>query len=227
VEDNVSVAKGIAYNLQDAGHGVDLIHDGAEAEAYLRDDGGDIVVLDINLPGQSGLDILRAMRGRGDMRPVLLLSARSELDDKVVGLDAGADDYLSKPFEMQEFSARIRALSRRVTDTPQTERQIGALRFDQGARMISGPDGLLNIPRREVALFERLLQAEGRLVSKQVLLDSLYGTGADVDEPVVEVYVSRLRKRLSPHGVHIPVKRGLGYLMPATPCPAHFLCAPG
>jgi two-component system OmpR family response regulator len=213
VEDNMSVAKGISYNLQDAGHGVDVIHDGDEAEVFLRDDGSDMVVLDINLPGKSGLDILRAMRARGDARPVLLLSARTELGDKIAGLDAGADDYLSKPFEMQEFSARIRALSRRVTDTPKPERQIGTLLFDQGARMISGPAGPLAIPRREIALFERLLQAEGRLVTKQALLDSLYGTGADVDEPVVEVYVSRLRKRLSPHGVQITVKRGLGYMM--------------
>lgn len=216
IEDNLSVAKGISYNLQDAGHGVDLIHDGDEAEAFLRDDGADIVVLDINLPGKSGLDILRAMRERGDGRPVLLLTARAELGDKIAGLDAGADDYLSKPFEMQEFSARIRALSRRVTRTPKSERSIGPLRFDQSARMISGADGPLEIPRREVALFERLLQAEGRLVSKQALLDSLYGTGADVDEPVVEVYVSRLRKRLSPYGIQITVKRGLGYMMQTT-----------
>jgi two-component system OmpR family response regulator len=213
VEDNVSVAKGIRYNLQDAGHGVDVIHDGDEAEQFLRDDGADIVVLDINLPGKSGLDVLRAMRGRGDARPVLLLSARAELGDKIAGLDAGADDYLSKPFEMQEFSARIRALSRRVTDSPKSGRVIGTLRFDQSARMISATSGALDIPRREIALFERLLLAEGRLVSKQALLDSLYGTGADVDEPVVEVYVSRLRKRLAPHGVQITVKRGLGYMM--------------
>jgi two-component system, OmpR family, response regulator len=213
VEDNVSVAKGISYHLQDAGHGVDLIHNGDEAEIYLRNDGADIVVLDINLPGKSGLEVLRAMRGRGDTRPVLLLTARAELDDKIAGLDAGADDYLSKPFEMQEFSARIRALSRRVNHTPNAQRQIGELLFDPTARMISCPIGTLDIPRREVALFERLFLAEGRLVSKQALLDSLYGTGADVDEPVVEVYVSRLRKRLSPYGVQITVKRGLGYMM--------------
>lgn len=217
VEDNLSVAKGISYHLQDAGHGVDLVHDGDEAEVFLRDDGADIVVLDINLPGQSGLDILRAMRGRGDMRPVLLLTARAELEDKVAGLDAGADDYLSKPFEMQEFNARIRALSRRVIDAPKSEWAIGTLRFDQSARMISGIDGALDIPRREVALFERLLHAKGRLVSKQALLDGLYGTGSDVDEPVVEVYVSRLRKRLAPHGVQITVKRGLGYVMQSKP----------
>ncbi|CTQ49433.1 response regulator transcription factor [Jannaschia donghaensis] len=216
IEDNLSVAKGIAYNLQDAGHAIDLIQDGDEADAYLRSDDSDLIVLDINLPGKDGLEILRGMRARGDMRPVLLLTARAETNDKVRGLDAGADDYLSKPFEMQEFAARIRALSRRVTDTPKVQTRIGSLVFDIGARMITAPGGPLAIPRREIAVFERLLQASGRLVSKQVLLDSLYGTGADVDEPVVEVYVSRLRKRLAPFGVSIIVSRGLGYMMQAT-----------
>lgn len=217
VEDNLSIAKGIRYHLEDAGHAVDLLHNGGEAEAFLRDDDADIIVLDINLPGKDGLTILRDMRSRGDERPVLLLTARGELDDKIVGLDAGADDYLSKPFEMAEFAARIRALSRRVTERPSASRAIGQLELDLTSRMISGPDGPLDIPRREVALFESLLRADGRLVSKQLLLDALYGTGADVDEPVVEVYVSRLRKRLHPFRVQITVKRGLGYMMRAAP----------
>lgn len=213
VDDNMAVAKGISYHLQDAGHAVDLFHDGAEAEAFLRSDTADLIVLDINLPGMDGLEILRAMRARGDLRPVLMLTARAETEDKVAGLDAGADDYLSKPFEMQEFSARIRALSRRVSEPPKPMRQIGPLSFDLTARMVETPMGPLDIPRRELALFERLLLAEGRIVSKQSLLDGLYGTGADMDEPVVEVYVSRLRKRLLPHGVRITVQRGLGYRM--------------
>lgn len=215
VEDNISVAKGIRYYLQDAGHAVDLLHDGDEAAAFLQDDDGDLVVLDINLPTKDGLTILRGMRAKGDMRPVLMLTAQSETEDKITGLDAGADDYLSKPFEMEEFGARIRALSRRVSERPKQISTIGGVTFDRAARMIEGPDGPLDIPRREIALFERLLMADGRIVSKQVLLDSLYGTGADVDEPVVEVYVSRLRKRLQQHGVQIIVKRSLGYMMKA------------
>lgn len=215
VEDNISVAKGICYHLQDAGHAVDMLHDGAQADVFLRDDGADMIVLDINLPGKDGLSILRGLRDRGDNRPVLMLTAQSETTDKVAGLDAGADDYLGKPFEMQEFSARIRALSRRVTEKTTVHRTIGPLRFDLTSRMIQAPDGPLDIPRREIALFERLLLAEGRLVSKQGLLDSLYGTGADMDEPVVEVYVSRLRKRLDAYGISITVKRGMGYMMQA------------
>ncbi len=217
VEDNVSVAKGIRYYLQDEGHAVDVLSDGGAAQSFLQDDDGDIVVIDINLPEVDGLTVLRDMRARGDLRPVLLLTARSETTDKVTGLDAGADDYLIKPFEMDEFGARIRALSRRVSDKPTKVTKIGDLEFDQTARMVKSADGPLEIPRREVALFERLLMAEGRIVSKQLLLDSLYGTGADVDEPVVEVYVSRLRKRLQPFHVQIIVKRGLGYLMQAVP----------
>lgn len=217
VEDNISVAKGIRYYLQDAGHAVDLIHDGAEASEFLKSDTADIIVLDIHLPTENGLDVLRQLRARQDQRPVLLLTAQSETADKIVGLDAGADDYLSKPFEMEEFGARIRALSRRVSDAPLATATIGQLSFDRTARTITGPDGPMDIPRREIALFERLLRAQGRIVSKQLLLDGLYGTGSDVDEPVVEVYVSRLRKRLATCGVEIKVKRGLGYIMQATP----------
>lgn len=213
VEDNISVAKGIRYYLQDTGHAVDMLHNGAEADMVIRDEDVDIVVLDINLPDMDGLTILRRMRARDDQRPVLLLTAQSETGDKITGLDAGADDYLSKPFEMEEFGARIRALSRRVIEKPKQTKAVGDIQFDQTARMVIGPDGPLDIPRREVALFERLLMANGRIVSKQALLDSLYGTGADVDEPVVEVYVSRLRKRLRPFGVVINVKRGLGYML--------------
>lgn len=213
VEDNISVAKGIAYRLQDEGHAVDLLHDGSEADLFLRSDGGDLVILDIKLPGISGLELLAAMRARGDRRPVLMLTAQSEISDKVSGLDAGADDYLAKPFEMEELSARIRALSRRPQALDPTALQIGPLTFDPEARAIWGPQGDLSVPRREVALFETLLLANGRFVSKQALLDSLYGTGSDVEESVVEVYVSRLRKRLKNFGVEITMRRGIGYAM--------------
>ncbi len=217
VEDHLSLAKGIAYSLEDAGHAVDLIEDGDTADTYLREDGADMVVLDINLPGMDGLTVLQRMRDRGDHRPVLMLTARAETTDKIAGLDAGADDYLVKPFDMEEFAARIRALSRRVQAGPAPIRTIGSLRFDPASRTVESLDGPVDLPRREVALFEALLLAEGRTVSKQSLLDSLYGTGADVDEPVVEVYVSRLRKRLKPHGIEIRVRRGLGYLMQDRP----------
>ena len=213
VEDNISVAKGIAYRLRDEGHAVDLIHDGSEAEAFLRDDGADLVVLDIKLPGMAGLDVLTALRARGDHRPVLLLTAQADLHDKILGLDAGADDYLAKPFEMEELLARIRALGRRNVGSAPALSTIGALRFDPVSRAVLGPDGDLSVPRREGAVFETRLGAQGRFVSKQALLDAMYGTGSDVEEAVVEVYVSRLRKRLKMFGVEITVRRGIGYAM--------------
>lgn len=216
IEDNEAVANGIAYVLRDEGHAVDLIFDGAEAVQFLRDDNADIVILDVKLPSLNGIEVLRDMRKRGDMRPVLMLTAQSSLSDKVDGLDAGADDYLAKPFEMSELRARLRALLRRGGAARVQTLVLGDLRFDPTARQIIGPQGPLELPRREVAMFEALLMAQTRTVSKQILLDKVYGTGADVDEQVVEVYISRLRGRLKPFKIEIKMQRGLGYCMQAS-----------
>ncbi len=213
IEDNQSVAKGIAYVLRDSGHAVDLIHDGEEADAFLKTGGGDVIVLDVNLPRLSGLEILRNLRARGDARPVLLLTARSSTDERIAGLDVGADDYLVKPFEMGELEARLRALARRRTAPVAKPVPMGALHYDPGARQVLTPGGPMDLPRRELAVFEAMAEMIGRTVSKSQLLDQVYGTGSDVDEQVVEVYVSRLRKRLKPYGVEIKVQRGLGYVM--------------
>lgn len=216
VEDNISLAKGMAYMLEDAGHAVDLLDDGEAADGFLRDDGADLVILDINLPGMGGLDVLGNMRKRKDARPVILLTARSEIEDRVKGLDAGADDYLVKPFEMAELAARIRALGRRQSAEQKSEQTIGALAWDPLAEQLHSADGEIELPRRELSLFSALVRAQGRVLSKSYLLDQLYGTGSDVDESVVEVYVSRLRKRLKPHGVSIQMRRGLGYSLVET-----------
>ncbi|MEM6407393.1 MAG: response regulator transcription factor [Pseudomonadota bacterium] len=211
VEDNVGLAKGIAYRLQDAGHAVDLLHDGDEARAFLKGDASDLIILDINLPGRDGLSLLKELRARDDPRPVILLTARAETEDRVTGLDAGADDYLIKPFEMAELEARVRALSRRRAVPQRARQSIGALQFDAAARQLSADGTPIEMPRRELAMFECLLAAEGRLVSKAALLDHAYGTGADVEETVVEVYISRIRGRLKRHGLTIKTQRGLGY----------------
>lgn len=218
IEDNDSVARGIAYRLEDRGHATDVLHDGASADRFLRDDGNDLVILDINLPGLDGLEVLRRLRARGDQRPVLLLTARDATDERVAGLDAGADDYLTKPFAMDELEARLRALFRRREATLTSELQLGPLRFDVTHRLVYINDERQDLPRRELAALEVLLDQHGRVVSKAVLLDRLYGTGSDVHESVIEVHVSRLRKRLKPHGLEIQVQRGLGYrLIPADP----------
>ncbi|MEM8581902.1 MAG: response regulator transcription factor [Pseudomonadota bacterium] len=213
VEDNESLAKGITYRMQDSGHAVDVFSDGAEADQFLRTPGGDVVILDISLPGLDGLSVLRNMRARGDERPVILLTARSETEDRVKGLDAGADDYLVKPFDMAELEARIRALGRRQGRELRDVLTLGPLSLDLGARQVSFDGVREPLPRREIAVLEALLTAQGRTVSKTGLLESVYGTGADVEEGAIEVHVSRLRKRLKPYGLAIRVQRGLGYAL--------------
>lgn len=213
VEDNVSLAKGITYRLEDAGHAVDVLHDGTQAQVYIKDDGADLIIMDINLPGIDGLTLLTEMRKRGDERPVILLTARAETKDRVIGLDAGADDYLIKPFEMAELEARVRALLRRRAVPQQKLQSIGMLQYDSGARQLFSGNTEVEMPRREMSVFECLLAANGRNVSKNAVLDHVYGVGADIEETVVEVYASRLRSRLKPYGISIITRRGLGYQM--------------
>ncbi len=213
VEDNVSLAKGIAYRMEDVGHAVDVLHDGASADDFLATDGGDVVILDINLPGLDGLSILRNMRARGDERPVIMLTARSDTHERVAGLDMGADDYLVKPFEMDELVARIRALARRKPHALRNRLELGQVAMDLDARQVEIDGAPIQMPRREVSVLELLLTAKGRNVTKQDLLEHTYGVGADVEESAVEVHISRLRKRLRPHGLTIVVQRGLGYAL--------------
>ncbi|MDU8945431.1 response regulator transcription factor [Ovoidimarina sediminis] len=213
VEDNESLAKGISYRMADVGHAVDILHDGGAADEYLRTDGGDVVILDINLPGLDGLSILRNMRARGDERPVIMLTARSDTEERVAGLDMGADDYLVKPFEMEELEARLRALARRKPREIRNRLTLGPLALDLDARQVEVAGNPLALPRREISVLELLLAAQGRTVPKRDILDHTYGVGADVEESAVEVHVSRLRKRLRPFGLTIAVRRGLGYAL--------------
>ncbi|MEM7378031.1 MAG: response regulator transcription factor [Pseudomonadota bacterium] len=217
IEDNLSLAKAIAYRLRDRGHAVDLLHDGTAADAFLVKEGADLVVLDINLPGRNGLDILHAMRDRGDASPVILLTARGLTEERVAGLDAGADDYLVKPFEMDELEARIRALSRRKNLDYAAVEHIGDLTFDRGARVLLAGREALDLRRRELAVFECLLDSRARIVPRDRLLDQVYGVGADVEAHAIEPHVSRLRRRLAGHRVVIKTVRGLGYLLDEAP----------
>ena len=211
VEDNESVAKGIAYRLEDRGHATDLIHDGAVADTFLQGDANDLVVLDINLPRLDGLSVLRNLRARGDVRPVLLLTAQGDVEARVTGLDAGADDYLTKPFDMDELEARIRAMLRRRAQDIETTLAFGPLRLDAQSRSVRAGATPLDLPRRELSVIAALMRSDGRVVAKSDLIEQVYGTGADVEESAIEVHVSRLRKRLRTHGVDIRAQRGLGY----------------
>lgn len=213
IEDNVALAQAVERTLRDAGHAVDWLPDGAAADAFLRRSGADLAIIDVNLPGMSGFDVVRAMRARGDGAPVLMLTARGDTEDRVRGLDAGADDYLVKPFASEELMARIRALSRRRPDLAPAEEALGDLRFDRKGRAVIGPAGRLDLSRRELMLFEALADQHGRIVDKSSLADSLYGTGSDVALNAVELLVSRLRRKLAGSTVEIRTARGLGYML--------------
>ncbi len=215
IEDNTELANGIAYRLRDRGHSVDLLHDGLEAERFLRHEGADLVVLDINLPSKDGLSVLRDLRASGDSTPVILLTARGETQERVAGLDSGADDYLTKPFEMDELEARLRAMARRKDLVFSARDSLGALVFDRTSRQLLDQDQPLDVPRREIAVLECLMERRGRIVSKDQLTTHVYGTGADVDDSAVEPHVSRLRRRLEGYGVRIKTARGLGYMLEA------------
>ena len=213
IEDNVTLSSAIAYRLKDRGHAVDILHDGLEADMYLRKEGADLIVLDINLPGMSGLDVLYALRQRGAQTPVILLTARIETRDRVLGLDRGADDYLVKPFEMDELEARIRALSRRKNLEYSAHETLGRLVFDRSTRQVTVDSQPLDLPRKELATLECLIERKGRLVSKSQIIDHVYGVGAEVDDTAIEPHISRLRRRLAECGVQIKTARGLGYLL--------------
>lgn len=213
IEDNEMLASGVEKALRDQGHGVDWLPDGFSGDAFLSASGADLAIIDVNLPGINGFEVVRALRHRGDDTPVIMLTARGDTTDRVTGLDAGADDYLVKPFEMAELSARVRALARRRADLRPSKVSLGRLQYDQQARRLHGPDGEIQLPRREMALFEYLLDHMGRIASKETIASTLYGTGAEVEPNAVELLVSRLRQKLTGLGVEIRTARGLGYML--------------
>lgn len=215
IEDNQMLARGVRKALRDLGYAVDWLENGASGDDFLRQEGADLAIVDINLPQMSGLDVLQRLRARRDSTPVILLTARGDTADRVAGLDAGADDYLVKPFEMAELAARVRALTRRRPDLQPQREDIGRLCFERRGRRLFGADGEVALSRRELALFECLLDRSGQIVSKIAIADSLYGVGADIEPNAVESQVSRLRRKLAGGGVHIHTARGLGYMLAA------------
>lgn len=213
VEDNAILARALIQALQDAGHAVDWLDTGLEADRFLAQTGADLLILDVNLPTLGGLEILRNLRARAQSFPVLILTAQGQVDDRVAGLDAGADDYLVKPFEMAELHARIRALARRPSDARATIEVIGGVSYDRSARSLSTAAGIMALSRRELALFEAFADNPGRVLSKEQLGERIYGIGADIDANAVELLVSRLRRKLDGNGLTIRTLRGLGYLV--------------
>jgi two-component system OmpR family response regulator len=213
VEDHKMLAEGIQKVLLDEGHSVDFFVDGSLADKHLTLEGADLAIIDINIPSLDGISITKNIRKRKQLFPIIILTARGSTKDRVIGLDAGADDYLVKPFKMDELEARIRALSRRNPALLPKKERIGDLQYDRISRRLYFKDSELTLNRRELTLFEILLNKKSQYISKSFLADTQYGVGSDINMNAIEISISRLRKTLANHNIQITTARGIGYMM--------------
>lgn len=215
VEDDPSLARGLAATLRSAAYTVDMAPDGETAIAMAMDEPYALITLDLGLPDLSGFDVLRQLRRDKIKTPVLILTARDAIEDRVSGLDLGADDYLLKPFEPSELEARIRALLRRSQGEASPEISVGTLTIDQTKAVARIGKRELELRRREWAVLERLIARVGKVVSKDRLTAEVFGYDDEVAPNAIEVYVGRLRRKLEPDGPEIRTIRGLGYMLVA------------
>ncbi len=213
VEDDPTLGEAVVLATRQAGFAVDWSRDGVHAENALSGFAYDAVLLDLGLPRREGLEVLRNLRKRGKTLPVMILTARDTVEDRVRGLDAGADDYLLKPFSLDELLARLRALLRRANGVADTQISIGRLCFDSIKRQARVDEMPLILSAREVEVLEILLHHAGRVTSKEAIADRLAGWDEGVGDNAVEVYIHRLRRKLDGSGVGIRTLRGLGYLL--------------
>ena len=213
VEDDPALLRGLVSTLRADGYAVDTAADGASAVSLGATEPYAVIVLDVGLPDFSGFDVLKKLREKGCRMPILMLTARDTVQDRVLGLDLGADDYMLKPFEPSELEARIRALMRRSHGDPSPVLTIGNLVINRslGTATVNGRQ--LELRRREWAVLERLVARAGKLVSKERLTDEVFGFDEPVAPNAIEVYVARLRKKLEPDGPLIRTLRGLGYML--------------
>jgi two-component system response regulator TctD len=216
VEDDPDLGDALLRRLRAEGHGVDWQRSGESAEAILRYQTYELIVLDIGLPGRSGFQVLGALRRRGDRTPVLMLTARSNIEDRVGTLDLGADDYISKPFDFREFYARCRALLRRGQGLATDTSVVGALIFDRAAKVARIGDTQLVLPNREFRLLEIFIGNLGRILSKEQIASQLFDFDDEAGANAIELYVGRLRRKL---GDAFPIRtlRGLGYVAEENP----------
>lgn len=215
VEDDPTLGEAVMLALRQAGFAVDWSRDGVQADTALKAYAYDAMLLDLGLPRREGLDVLRSARKRGATLPVMVLTARDTVEDRVRGLDAGADDYLLKPFALDELLARLRALLRRAHGVADTRIRMGRFGFDSVKRQASVDETPVVLSAREIEVLEILLSHTGRVTAKEAIADRLTGWDDGVGDNAVEVYIHRLRRKLEGSGVVIRTLRGLGYLLEA------------
>lgn len=211
IEDDELLGDATRTGLTQYGYAVDWLRDGESGKLALQNEQFDLVILDLGLPKMSGLALLQSQRHSGNKTPVIILTARDAIDDRVKGLDAGADDYLTKPFDLEELSARVRALIRRSTGRADTTIQYRNIELDPAAHMVYLDGDEVNVPRREFALLQKLLENIGQVLSREQLMQSIYGWEEDVDSNALEVHIHNLRKKLN--ASFIRTIRGVGYMV--------------
>ena len=215
VEDDRKTAEFVRKALTEAGFVVDVVHDGNDALAKLAAGGFEVVVLDIMLPGCDGLSVMRQLRGRGDKTPVLLLSARGSVEEKVEGLNAGADDYLPKPFALQELLARVRALLRRGSETRDVTLRVADLSLDTTTRIARRGQRKIELTNREFRLLEYLMRSAGRICGRMMIIEKVWEYNFDPGTNVVDVYIRKLREKIEEpgEGKLLHSVRGAGYMI--------------
>ena len=212
-EDDPVLADGLSRSLRATGYAVDVVADGEAADAALVAQSFDLLILDLGLPRLPGMDVLRKLRSRKAGLPVLILTAADSVEERVKGLDLGADDYMAKPFSLQELEARVRALTRRGMGGSTNTIRHGPLEYDQAGRVATIDGRMIELSARELGLREVLLQRAGRLVSKDQLVERLCEWGEEVSNNAIEVYIHRLRKKIEKGPIRIATVRGLGYCL--------------
>ncbi len=215
VEDSTKLAAWLGKSLRQHGYAVDVCDDGAVADSLLRTEHYDAIVLDLSLPSMDGLTLLERLRSRGNASPVVILTARGDLEDRVHGLKLGADDYLAKPFALEELEARLQAVIRRAHGQPASKLSLGSLAYDGSDRSFALHGQRLVLRPKEHAVLEALLVRAGKAVSKAKLHEQIFSLDATTSQEVVEIYIHRLRKQLLNSGLRITTLRGLGYVLEA------------
>ena len=212
-EDERELSRALVTVLKHNNYSVDAVYDGQEALDYLETENYDGAILDIMMPKMDGLSVLRQIRANGSSVPVLLLTAKSEIDDRVNGLDSGADDYLTKPFAMKELLARIRAMTRRQADTTDSVLHFSNLSLDRATYRLTSPSASCRLGNKEFQMLEMLMIRPGQVISTEQFMDRIWGFDSDAEQNVVWTYLSYLRKKLASldAGAVIKVTRGLGY----------------